>query len=74
VKTISGLRVVFNEADYGEGPFYFVGQDGRMIIVTYNSERPFWRELVEHATDPKVVATVDYLVFGSPMRMGLQHG
>lgn len=64
LKTISGLRVLFNEGDYGEeAPFYHVKQEGKTIIVTYNREHPFWRELVEHATDPKFVATVDYLVF-----------
>jgi hypothetical protein len=64
LKTISGLNVVFNEGDYGEqSPFYLVKQEGRTITVTYNREHPFWRELVEYATDPKFVATVDYLVF-----------
>lgn len=64
LKTISGLNVVFNEGNYGEeSPFYHVKQEGRTIIVTYNREHPFWRELLEHATDPKVVATLDYLVF-----------
>jgi len=32
--------------------------------VTYNREYPFWRELVEHAAEPKMIATLDYLVFG----------
>lgn len=63
LKTISGLKVVFEEGDYGEGPFYQVGQEGRTIRVVYNTQHPFWRELVEHATEPKVVATLDYLVF-----------
>jgi anti-sigma regulatory factor (Ser/Thr protein kinase) len=67
LKTISGLKVVFEEGDYGEGPFYQVRQEGRTIRVVYNREHPFWRELVEHAADPqvgpKVVATLDYLVF-----------
>jgi hypothetical protein len=63
LKTISGLKVVFEEASYGEGHFYQVGQSGRTITITYNREHPFWRELVEHATEPKVVATLDYLVF-----------
>ncbi len=39
-------------------------QDGRTIVVTYNREHPFWRELVEHTSDPKMIATLDYLVFG----------
>jgi len=64
IRTLSGLKVTFNEGDYGDGPFYFVKQEGRTIVVTYNREHPFWRELVEHATDSKVVATLDYLVFG----------
>ncbi len=64
LKTVSGMKVVFNEGDYGqESPFYHVKQEGRTIIVTYNREHPFWRELVEHALEPKFVATVDYLVF-----------
>ena len=53
-----------NEGDYGEQtPFYQVRQEGRTIIVTYNREHPFWREMLEHANDPKVIATLDYLVF-----------
>ncbi|HEX6511680.1 MAG TPA: ATP-binding protein [Chloroflexota bacterium] len=64
IKTISGLNVVFNEGDYGEqGPFYLVRQESRTITVTYNREHPFWREFVEHAESPKVVATLDYIVF-----------
>jgi hypothetical protein len=51
LKTISGLRVVFEEASYGEGHFYQVGQSGRTITITYNREHPFWRELVEHAAE-----------------------
>jgi hypothetical protein len=64
LKTVTGLKVIFDEGDYGEGPFYFVKQEGRTVRVTYNREHPFWRELVEHAAEPKVVATLDYLVFG----------
>ena len=63
LKTISGLKVVFEEGSYGEGPFYHVRQDGRIIRVVYNRDHPFWRELLEHATEPKVIATLDYLVF-----------
>lgn len=63
LRTPAGLKVVFEEGDYGEGPFYNVKPDGRTIIVSYNREHPFWRELVEHAADPKVIATLDYLVF-----------
>jgi hypothetical protein len=64
LKTISGLKVQFNEGDYGDqSPFYLVQQDGRTITVTYNREHPFWREFLEHASDPKVVAILDYLVF-----------
>src|SRR6266404_9595008 len=63
LKTISGLKVVFEEGSYGEGPFYQVRQDGRTIRVGYNRDHPFWRELVEHGAEPKVIATLDYLVF-----------
>ena len=64
LRTISGLKVAFNEGDYGEqSPFYLVGQKGRTITVTYNREHPFWREFVEHATDTKVITILDYLVF-----------
>jgi hypothetical protein len=64
LKTISGLNVVFNEGNYGEqSPFYLVNQEGRTIVITYNREHPFWRELLEFSTDSRVVATVDYLVF-----------
>jgi Histidine kinase-, DNA gyrase B-, and HSP90-like ATPase len=64
LKTISGLKVAFNEGDYGEqSPFYLVKQEGRTITVTYNREHPFWREFLEHAADAKVVAILDYLVF-----------
>lgn len=63
LQTVSGLKVVFEEGDYNEGPFYFVKQEGRTIVITYNREHPFWRELIEHSTEPKVVATLDYLVF-----------
>ncbi len=64
LRTISGLKVVFNEGDYGEeSPFYLVKQESRTITVTYNRDHPFWRELIEHADDPKVIAILDYLVF-----------
>jgi hypothetical protein len=64
LKTISGLKVVFSEGDYREdSAFYMVRQEGRSTIVTYNREHPFWRELIEHANEPKVIATLDYLVF-----------
>jgi hypothetical protein len=64
LRTISGLKVLFNEGDYGEqSPFYLVKQEGRTITVTYNREHPFWREFVEYANDTKVVAILDYLVF-----------
>jgi hypothetical protein len=55
---------MFEEGNYGEAQFYLVRQEGKTIIVAYNREHPFWRELVEHAAEPKVVATLDYLVFG----------
>jgi histidine kinase/DNA gyrase B/HSP90-like ATPase len=64
LRTISGLKVAFDEGDYGEqSPFYLVKQEGRTITVTYNREHPFYREFLEHASDPKVVAILDYLVF-----------
>jgi histidine kinase/DNA gyrase B/HSP90-like ATPase len=63
IKTASGLKVIFKEADYGESPFYVVKQEGKNIVVTYNREHPFWRELVEYGDDVKVVALFDYLVF-----------
>jgi histidine kinase/DNA gyrase B/HSP90-like ATPase len=64
LRTISGLRVAFDEGDYGDqNPFYLVKQEGRTITVTYNREHPFYREFLEHASDPKVVAILDYLVF-----------
>jgi hypothetical protein len=64
LRTISGLKVAFDEGDYGEqSPFYLVKQEGRTITVTYNREHPFYREFLEHASDAKVVAILDYLVF-----------
>ncbi len=64
LRTISGLKVAFDEGDYGEeSPFYLVKPEGRTIRVTYNREHPFYREFLEHAYDPRVVAIVDYLVF-----------
>jgi hypothetical protein len=64
LRTVSGLKVLFEEGDYGEqGQFYLVRQAGHTITVTYNREHPFWRELVEHADEPKVIAILDYLVF-----------
>ena len=36
---------------------------GGTITVTYNREHPFWRELVEHAEDARMIAILDYLVF-----------
>ncbi len=64
LRTISGFKVAFEEGDYGDqSPFYLVRQEGSTIIVTYNREHPFWRELVEHADSPKVIAILDYLVF-----------
>lgn len=64
LKTLSGLRAVFNEGDYGDAPFYSVRQEGKTVTVTYNREHPLWREIIDHADDPKVVALLDYLVFG----------
>ncbi len=64
LRTVSGLKVAFDEGDYGEqSPFYLVRQEGRTITVTYNREHPFYREFLEHAGDVKVVAILDYLIF-----------
>ncbi|HWA28907.1 MAG TPA: ATP-binding protein [Lacunisphaera sp.] len=64
LRTVSGMKVVFDEGDYGEqSPFYLVKQEGRAITVTYNREHPFWREFIEHSSESKVVAIIDYLVF-----------
>lgn len=64
LRTVSGLKVAFNEGNYGEqSPFYLVRQEGRTITVTYNRDHPFYREFLEHASDAKVVAILDYLVF-----------
>jgi hypothetical protein len=64
LRTVTGLNVAFDEADYGEqSPFYLVKQQGRQITVTYNREHPFWRELVEQKDDARVIAILDYLVF-----------
>jgi hypothetical protein len=64
LRTISGLKVAFDEGNYGDqNPFYLVKQEGRTITVTYNREHPFYREFLEHASDSKVVAILDYLVF-----------
>lgn len=63
LRTASGLKVTFEEANNGEQPFYSLRQAGRALIITYNREHPFWRELMEHAEDPKAIATIDYLVF-----------
>lgn len=64
LRTISGLKVSFEEADHGlESPFYSVRTSGSTIFITYNREHPFWRELVELAKEPKVITVLDYLVF-----------
>jgi hypothetical protein len=64
LKTVTGMKVVFNEADYDEQtPFYVVKQEQRTITVTYNRLHPFWRELVEFSEEAKVIAILDYLVF-----------
>ncbi len=64
LKTVSGFKVLFDEGDYGaEGPFYLVQAGVRTITVTYNREHLFWRELIEHADEPKVIAILDYLIF-----------
>ncbi|MGI9078102.1 MAG: ATP-binding protein [Gemmatimonadaceae bacterium] len=44
LRTPTGLKVQFEEGDYGEqSPFYLVKQEGKTITVTYNREHPFWR-------------------------------
>ncbi len=63
IKTASGLKVVFNEADYGEAPFYVVKQEGRTIVITYNRAHPFWREISAYGDEAKVIALFDYLIF-----------
>lgn len=63
LKTAAGLKVVFNEGNFGEAPFYALDQQGKTLIITYNRDHPFWREFEDHGESPKVVALVDYLVF-----------
>ena len=63
LKTASGLKVEFNEGNFGEAPFYLVKQEGKTIVITYNRDHPFWRELVVYADETKVIALFDYLVF-----------
>lgn len=63
LRTAAGLKVVFNEGNYGEAPFYFVEQQGSTLTITYNRDHLFWREFEEQADAPKIVALVDYLVF-----------
>jgi hypothetical protein len=62
LKTPAGLRVEFREGDYGEAPFYLVSQEGQKLIITYNREHPYWRELEPLGDQPKVVANIDILV------------
>ncbi|MBV6457448.1 MAG: hypothetical protein HONBIEJF_00557 [Fimbriimonadaceae bacterium] len=63
-KTPTGLKVVFEEGEYGDAGYYQVKQDRSTVIITYNREHPFWRELVAHSDDPKVIALLDYITFG----------
>ena len=68
LKTRNGLEAKFEEANYGkQGPFYEVDQKGKQVIITYNREHPFWRELIEHQENMRVVAIIDYLVFSLAM-------
>mgnify|MGYP003137065800 CR=1 FL=1 len=68
LKTRTGLEADFKEADYGkQGPFYQVLQDQKKIIITYNREHPFWRELIEHKHNLRVIAVIDHLVFSLAM-------
>lgn len=63
LRTPAGLAVEFNEGDYGEAPFYVVEQQGRKLIITYNRDHSFYRELSEHRDSARVIGLVDYLVF-----------
>jgi hypothetical protein len=63
IKTASGLKVEFNEGNFGEAPFYLVKQEGKTIMITYNRDHPFWRELVVYSDETKIIALFDYLVF-----------
>ncbi|MEX2270703.1 MAG: ATP-binding protein [Vicinamibacterales bacterium] len=63
IKTASGLKVAFNEGNFGEAPFYLVKQEGKTIVITYNRDHPFWRELVVYSDETKIIALFDYLVF-----------
>ena len=53
----------FRGSELLQGAFYFVRQAGRTIVIERNLEHPFWRELIEHASESKAIATLDYLVF-----------
>ena len=53
IKTASGLKVEFNEGNFGEAPFYLVKQEGKTIVITYNRDHPFWRELVVYADETR---------------------
>ena len=63
LRTSAGLAVEFNEGDYGEAPFYVVEQQGKKLIITYNRDHAFYRELSEHRDSARVIGLVDYLVF-----------
>ena len=63
-RTPTGLTVVFEEGDYGDAPYYQVRQEKSTVIITYNREHPFWRELVAHSEDSRVIALLDYITFG----------
>lgn len=66
-KTPSGMKVIFEEASFGETPYYSVKQENATIIITYNRDHPLWRELLEHAEDAKVIALLDYMTFSLAM-------
>lgn len=63
LRTPAGLAVEFNEGDYGEAPFYVVEQQGKKLLITYNRDHAFYRELSEHRDEARVIGLVDYLVF-----------
>ncbi len=47
------------------GAIYMAEQVGRKVIITYNSDHPFYsRFIIEHGkNDKRVVAGIDYLVY-----------
>ena len=58
-------NVRFETASMGEaGVIYDAGQQGRTIIIRWNSDHPFYKRFVlENAADKKIVAASDFLVY-----------